>query len=581
MADPKKKGFAEEGQRTTAPMADNPLVDPERTPLLSELIRNGARVVPSATAQDGAYSPGVDEIVSSSLAASAAAPNTKVDTAGYAPSIGQPIDPTQPFAPPQQSGQGLNLGVEQPDWAWRPTQDDFGQVDVRRGMRGIPTVNAQMPFAALANRQEAVAQRKQALAQKMGAFDPYGGVGKAHDRYQNAFGKYSVAGMDQYRREVADQMFQGDLAEADQWFATDPQGRQSLARKAREFETIGAENKHWVDASINALTDAEMKGLYIPPGKKALIERYASAVDENGMPVEGVSSDQFLPMMRDVEGTLRELQYIKQAIEPGMDQAMQSMTGYAISPRRNRATGKVEISSQEVKSFEAALKHIVDTDETFVDQYYDGDKEAALEGLRAMYPTSVKDTVQMESPYTPPDSGSGGSDGPKMGGWESAPSVTVSEVAKPPGSKSFSPDASSTEFTKEDAVRKPLYEVTGGKQVPMGVKRFADIENRAVEVLPQYLEVDADGNKYVVGYVAGDKGVVTFSTSEDQPDGTVETVTKTVNTSTERPVIRIPSKGNEASFDLYLGREWRDEAPAVPKKGASKPAAGKQKIPGY
>lgn len=347
----------------------------------------------------------VDEIVQQGLASTGVGAAPVTTTTGAPPEIPGTANPADP------SGimGGVQMSATQPEWGFRPVAQDFGQADVRRGNYEtgmVPTVDARMPFGALASRQTAAAQRRAALAEKMAAFNPYGGIGKAHDRYQTAFNKYATGQIDTNRKQLADQMFRGDMKQADQFLASDPQGQAMLRRWGSNLEALGSENKAWTDAAIETLADVRDGKYYVPPETLATITEFASAVGADGMPVPGANSEEFLAKMRDAGGKLQEVKYVSEVIKPGMADAMQSLTGFNIEDKRRG--NKYVITSTEKKTFDDALRQIVKSDPGFVDGYYGGDEEAAMKALQAYYPTSIKETVGFESPFVYPQSGSGG-----------------------------------------------------------------------------------------------------------------------------------------------------------------------------
>lgn len=370
----------------------------------------------------------VDEIINSGLDATGVGAPVDTATTGAPPSVPSVQNPMDPGGTGGQGPGQLRVGVNGPEWAWAPSQQDFGQVDVRRGNYAggqVPTVNAQMPFAALANRQQAIAKRKDALAAKVAAYDPYGNMGKAHDRYQVAFNNYATKYIDDQRKGLADQMFGGDVAQADKYLATDPQGQSMLRRWGHATEALGQENKTWVDATIKALAD-NAEGKYIPPSRLNQLMEYASAVGPDGMPVQGTDAEEFLAKQRNVETQLREMEYVDKAIAPAMDQALKSMTGFTIAEKRDKRTNKLMLTTTESKSFDDALRHAVNNTPDFVDTYYNGDKDAAFQGLKELYPTSIKETVSFETYGYPPGATGSGADKAKI--QESAYNVSYSQI---------------------------------------------------------------------------------------------------------------------------------------------------------
>ena len=353
----------------------------------------------------------VDEIIQEGLAGPGVGASTNVPTASTPPipGAGDPVAGTN-----TQTGRGFGgFDVEQPTWAWRPTQQDFGQVDVRRGQYDtgmVPTVQTQMPFSAFANRQQALEQKKAALAQKMAAYDPYAGIGKAHDRYQTAFNRYAVNYINQKRQGIADSMFGGDMALADKYLGTDPQGRAMLAQWGSEMQALGSENKAWTDSFIDLTSRVASGETYVPPEYMNEIMQFGSALGNDGLPVQGMEVSEFLPMGRNAEGRLREIQYVDEIVTPGLKNALKTTTGIDIGNRRKG--GKIVMTEREEKTFDDALKYFVSSDDgqDFVELYHGGDKDKAFTALKSFFPTSVKEDVTLTSPYNPNEGNSGAGD---------------------------------------------------------------------------------------------------------------------------------------------------------------------------
>lgn len=345
----------------------------------------------------------IDEIVGAGLSSSglgAPTDTTTTDTPGI-PKPANPLAPNQP-------GRGFNLSVSPAEWSSQPSQEDFGQVDVRRGNYDtgmVTTSRLQLPFPALANRQIANQQRAAALEKQMADFDLYKGVGKAHDRYQTAFNKWSTGYVDGKVNELA-KSFGGDRSAAISYLRSDPNGRAMLSKWSRDAEAVGAENKHWVDATIDSLAKAQAGEYYIPPDRKDKMLSHAQAIDSDGLPVAGVDAAEFVPAMRDIGGTIQETQYINKVIAPALDDALRTVTGTSIG--KKRVGGKIVLTVDEKKSYDDALDRIVESDEGLVDGLFGGDKAAARAALEAYFPTSVKETIDLVAPHTP-GSGSSGS----------------------------------------------------------------------------------------------------------------------------------------------------------------------------
>lgn len=330
----------------------------------------------------------VDEAIGAGLAATQPVPTTT--TTGAPPPIPEAQDPTGGF----QS----TLQVESPQWAGLPSQQDFGQVDVRRGNYNtgmVPTVNVQMPFAALANRQMALGQRKAALDKQVADFDLYSKVGSPDARYAQAFNKYATTQMDNWLRDYAMSMHGGDMRAATRDIATNPEAGRMWMNKSRELQSIADENKKWVPVIEKRLAD-HYAGVGIIKDTEALrdMENYLAALNDDRTPVEGQTPTDFLPKARTAVPKLQRLQYIESTILPAFKDAIKTTTGIDIDSRR--VGGNIVLRSQEVKTFDDAIEATLDSDERWVDEFFDGDRKKAKEVLKAYFPTSVKDDMQFK-----------------------------------------------------------------------------------------------------------------------------------------------------------------------------------------
>ena len=345
--------------------------------------------------------PSVDEITQAGLGASA---NTA--TTGAPPPIPGTGNPAR----------GLDFQVQQPSWVSPPSNDDFGQRDTRKDNYDtglVVTPQQAFPFPALANRQMANQQRKDALAKKVADFNLYGGVGKAHDRYQTAFNQYATSEMDQGLRDQAEARFGGDMNAAREWAATTPEGQEWWHRLSGTVEAVGQENKATVQDSINTLAKVTGEGFYVPPDKLKMVIEHANAIDHNGMPVKGQGGPgEFLDRVRGAEATMQEIQYVNKVLDPILKDAFRTTVGFNIEDRK--VGGKYQLTETETKTFGDAIDHALDLNPGYVEAYYGGDKERAKAELARYYPTSVKETVKLESPHTPAQ-GSGSPGTPESG----------------------------------------------------------------------------------------------------------------------------------------------------------------------
>lgn len=326
----------------------------------------------------------VDQAVASGIAATQPVATT---TTGGAPGIPPPEDPTGGF----QS----TLQVESPQWAGLPSQQDFGQVDVRRGNYNtgmVPTVNVQMPFAALANRQMALGQRKAALDKQVADFDLYSKVGSPDARYAQAYNKYSTQGMDKKLNDFAVAMHGGDKRAAIRDIATNPESRRMWESWSREFQAVADENKKWMSVAEERLAK-HMSGEATIRDPKALsaISNFVASVDQNRVPVgedgNPLDAGSFVTTARQAVPEIQKIQYMDEVLGDSMKSALQTITNTTIADRTRG--GNIVLTKTETKQYEDAIKAYVESDSRFVEDYFGGDKEEAKRFVRAFYPIST------------------------------------------------------------------------------------------------------------------------------------------------------------------------------------------------
>lgn len=303
------------------------------------------------------------------------------------------------------SGGGTNVGkrigggfrLTSPEWAWEPTQADFGQVDpyaFQMGTGMVPVARSQMPFPALANRMQANAQRRAQHDAKVAAYDPYSKVGKAHERYQVAYNKWATGWIDEQRQKLANDMFRGDMRQTDEYLATTPEGQRMLVNWGRTTESVGMQNKEVVDASIELLADVTKGDLFLPEEHMRYLTETVNALGPDGMPVRGVDAQEFLRTSQEAYARIQEAQYIHKKFAPIVEKAFKTITGKPIKGKW--VNGKLEMDQTKTKTFEDALNYLVNSEDgqDYVETFHGGDKDEALNALRAFYPTSeeVKST---------------------------------------------------------------------------------------------------------------------------------------------------------------------------------------------
>jgi hypothetical protein len=497
----------------------------------------------------------VDQAVASGIAATQPVATT---TRPNAPGIPPPEDPTGGF----QS----TLQVESPQWAGLPSQQDFGQVDPRRGNYNtgmVPTVNVQMPFAALANRQMALGQRKAALDKQVADFDLYSKVGSPDARYSQAYNRYATTEMDRKLKEYADAMHGGDTRSAIRDIATNPEAKRMWDGWSRNTQAVADENKKWMSVNDERLAKHFSGEAFIrdPKALEAMM-RFAASVDENRTPIGAdgspLDAGDFVRTARTAVPEIQRLQYMEQIL-PALKEALQTSTGIDIAGRTR--DGKIIINSQEVKSWDAAKKSILKEDERIIDMF-DGDYKRAEEFLDAMLPTSVKEDMKFENPYTPPSGGSGSGRTPPQG------ALTVNYAKLPQGIWRNFPDAKNV-GAGMDFPYIPISDVVSGQGKTPHPRAFASPDQGGSEkfIIPERL-IKIGNKLFVSGKEAVEPGA-------SKTGGTSMSFTMDDGNIQEFKVLGdkvVPYEGNESRLEAYF--PWLSAGVIDEKLRDTKPRGG-------
>lgn len=501
----------------------------------------------------------VDEAIASGIAATQPVATT---TTGEAPVIPQPEEPTGGF----QS----NLQLESPQWAGLPSQQDFAQVDVRRGNYNtgiVPTVNVQMPFAALANRQQALAQRKAAIDKQVADFDLYSKVGSPDARYAQAFNRYATQGMDQWLNDYAESMHGGDRRAAMRDIATNPEAGRMWMNKSKEFQAVAEENKKWMEVAEKRLAQhVSGEATIRDPKALAALSNFVASVDESRTPIgadgKPLDAGSFVTIARQAVPEIQKLQYIEKVIDPLAQSALKTTFGVTSLDEVPRVGGNIVMTTQQKKTYDDYLNMIVSGgDDRFVEDFYGGDKEAALKDLQAVYPTSVEDKTEFRSVnYAPVDSGSGRT--PPQG------ALTVNYARLPQGIWRNFPDAKNV-GAGMDFPYIPISDVVSGQGKTPHPRAFASPDQGGSEkfIIPERL-INIGGQLFISGKEAVEPGasktggpVVSFK----MDDGNVQ----------EFKVLGdkvVPYKGNESRLEAYF--PWLSEGTINEKFLGTKPRGG-------
>ena len=488
----------------------------------------------------------VDEAIGAGLAATQPVPTTT--TTGAPPPIPEAQDPTGGF----QS----TLQVESPQWAGLPSQQDFGQVDVRRGNYNtgmVPTVNVQMPFAALANRQMALGQRKAALDKQVADFDLYSKVGSPDARYAQAFNKYSTQGMDKKLNDFAVAMHGGDKRAAIRDIATNPESRRMWESWSREFQAVADENKKWMSVAEERLAK-HMSGEATIRDPKALaaLSNFVASVDQNRVPVEGMDAGEFVPIARQAVPEIQKLLYIDKVIDPLAERALKTTLGVTSLDQVPRVGGNIVMTTQQKKTYDDYLNMIVNGgDDRFVEDFYDGDKAAALKDLQAVYATSVEDKTELKGVnYAPQRSGGSGPETP-------AGALTVDYSQLPQeafamydeSGKAVEGKSALSEGAKEmEFAYLPIFDVVSGQGRTAQPRMFSTMAKggggKNIYVIPERI-VEMNGKKFIFGKEAGETGAAKESDRFRSGRDDIQDFKKLKS-------VVVPYEGNEGRLNSYF-----------------------------
>lgn len=341
-----------------------------------------------------------------------------------APAIPVAPDPMQVQAPGQiasaQPGQpNFNFSVQPAQFLQNrvPTDADFyATPDMVRGQGAEgPIITARAPYVSmgvLANRQAELDRKKEQLAKDRLAFDPYSGIGKASDRYQPAFQKYATGEIDRYRKERADALYGGDLQKMDDAIRTNPYEKAAFQRFVGGLEATGTANQDLVKRVSEVMSDVMQDKKQLTPEEQKVYSDYLNVQDQNGVPIRGTNSQEFLVKQRAAEALVSQNEWNDKMLRPAATNALQTITQNR-PVQKDPKTGKWLLTTEETSNWDAfkdqSAKYGVEHD------IFKSEKEAK-DFLDAHYPTSVKETEKYMNPVPPPKgskkgSGSGSTDG--------------------------------------------------------------------------------------------------------------------------------------------------------------------------
>jgi len=334
---------------------------------------------------------------------------TATDTTGAAPPVPIPDQgafmqgapsPTSFTLPGYTKEQQLQ--VAPPQFAWQPSQADLGQGQVQAS--GFAEMK--LPFGALASRGQSIAEREQANKQAQQAlkekFDPYGGVGKAADPFQPAFGRYARNTLDTAMADIV-AAFGGDEEEAIRRINTPgTQENQIYLQKARELDDIATVNRYEFQKYVALYADVMNNKQQVSPETREALKKYLSAQDETGTPIRGVDPAEFRSTRQDLEAWLSLDQYMGEFMKE-LPKIVQLQTQEIA---RNEAIrgGKFMIEQLSVRDMEPAIRQHADMYSAM--SMGRVSPEQAYEEMRKIFNDEIQRELKIYGPEKP--SGDGG-----------------------------------------------------------------------------------------------------------------------------------------------------------------------------
>jgi hypothetical protein len=196
-----------------------------------------------------------------------------------------------------------------------------------------------------------------------------------------------------------------------------------------------------------------------PQTQKAYMD-YLNVQDQNGVPLQGTNSQDFLMKQRAVEALVSQNEWNNTMVEPAALHALHTITKNR-PIQKDPKTGKWLLTTEERNDFDAFKDQYA---KYGVDHGFFPDAKAAKDFMDAHYASSTKDTEKYINPV-PVDKGSGDSDKPKV---RIAVGVTPTYTQ---GSQTTPGGVFSGPLT-EDAITLSPAEDTGGKFKPLSARTF-------------------------------------------------------------------------------------------------------------
>jgi len=399
------------------------------------------------------------------------------------------------------------LQVNPAQYTWNPGDEGFGQGQVQKygfdtGM--VPVAEMKLPFGALAARGDSLAKREAAnleAQQKVKEkFDPYGGIGKAADPFQPAFGKYGMGVLNKLAADITE-AYGGDEQEAWKRISTPgTQENQLWLQKSREISDVGTANQYEFGKYADLLAEIQIGKQSVSPETLKALKQFLAAQDEKGVPVAGTDPGEFRSMRRDLEGMISMDQYMKDFMDKLPSQVQEVAQSLSEMGRaKSIGADRYAIEQEITKQFGPAL-------EQYAKDYsaMSGGRvsyEQALEKFRSVFNDARESVIKDWSPQADGGGGSGTTtQAPAMAsGWGRQPSQRAT-----PGAP-YSPDAT-FEF-----VSAPLEKMGDRMIPPTPIKLHKNGNPRGALVMVTGFEKDNNGAWHVLGEEVTTKEVNEFN----------------------------------------------------------------------
>lgn len=480
------------------------------------------------------------------------------DGGGLQP-IGGPATSAQGRPEGNLAGGGMGLGVQAPNYAWQVSSNDLfpggTRIQSERTAWGDPIMAPSpsvIPWSVIANRQQAISKQRNALNAEVRAWDPYKDMPTVHPAYSESFQK---AYMDRTQKRIQEAIAAhgGDYTAA-YLDLNNPASQlgQQFKREQLALLTIARKSNDVTDRAANTVDQMRMGKAEFDPLVYEQGQRVLDGSEYSGDAIK--LADEF----EQFEAVTNFSSFLK---ENGM---MAALTGAkfgqdVVLPARNE---KGHIVWETVSGADpAARQRIIDSMYEQVPLFYKEmwGEQGVKDRLGAYLTRDDKRNLDIREQWHGWSPSQQASQQPKamLGGPEQGKSTQGLEASDRRSAIDYFGKSTQPYVAQADVTRWPMTEVSGGKSVSMGPRRFTDASGNHFEMKPSYIERRADG-LYITGKAVGDTQSVTTTEIETDENGDQKEVLKTVDTSKTTGDVAIPVRGNEASLDLYIPG-WREQ----------------------